>query len=126
MSNLAYQLEIQVQLEYLAEQSSLIDDRYVFAYKIRITNQSNSSVQLLGRHWIIQDANQRVQDVRGQGVIGQQPLINPNESFEYSSGVTIATPVGTMHGSYQMVSADGQRFEVPIPQFKLVMPRVLH
>ncbi len=126
MSNLAYQLEIKVQLEYLAEQSSLIDDRYVFAYKIRITNQSNSSVQLLGRHWIIQDANQRVQDVRGQGVIGQQPLINPNESFEYSSGVTIATPVGTMHGSYQMVSADGQRFEVPIPQFKLVMPRVLH
>lgn len=126
MSNLAYQLEIQVQLEYLAEQSSLIDDRYVFAYKIRITNQSNSSVQLLGRHWIIQDANQRVQDVRGQGVIGQQPLINPNESFEYSSGVTIATPVGTMHGSYQMVSADGHRFEVPIPQFKLVMPRVLH
>lgn len=126
MSNLAYQLEIQVQLEYLAEQSSLIDDRYVFAYKIRITNQSNSSVQLLGRHWVIQDANQRVQDVRGQGVIGQQPLINPNESFEYSSGVTIATPVGTMEGSYQMVSADGHRFEVPIPQFKLVMPRVLH
>jgi len=121
-----YRIEIQVDSEYDAEQSDVAQDRFVFAYTITITNTGNVSAQLISRHWVITDANGQVQEVRGLGVVGEQPLLQPGESFEYTSGCVIATPVGTMHGSYQMVADDGTKFEVPIDEFTLVMPRVLH
>lgn len=121
-----YRIEIQVDSEYDAEQSDVAQDRFVFAYTITITNTGNVSAQLISRHWVITDANGQVQEVRGLGVVGEQPLLQPGESFEYTSGCVIATPIGTMHGSYQMVADDGTKFEVPIDEFTLVMPRVLH
>lgn len=121
-----YRIEIQVNSEYDAEQSDVAQDRFVFAYTITIANTGNVAAQLISRHWIVTDANNQVQEVRGLGVVGEQPLLQPGESFEYTSGCVIATPVGTMHGSYQMVADDGTKFEVPIDEFTLVMPRVLH
>jgi ApaG protein len=98
----------------------------VFAYTITITNTGSVAAQLISRHWIITDAESHVQEVRGDGVVGEQPMLNPNESFEYTSGAAIATPVGTMRGSYQMVARDGVSFDAPIPEFTLAMPRMLH
>ena len=121
-----YRIEVQVGNEYDAEQSDVAQDRFVFAYTITIANTGTVSAQLISRHWVITDANGQVQEVRGLGVVGEQPLLQPGESFEYTSGCVIATPVGTMHGSYQMVADDGTKFEVPIDEFTLVMPRVLH
>jgi ApaG protein len=111
---------------YLAEQSNPDNDRHVFAYTIRIVNTGSVAAQLLSRHWIIADANNQVQEVRGLGVIGEQPTLQPGETYEYSSASMIATPVGTMRGSYQMQALDGTRFETTIPEFTLSMPRVLH
>ena len=119
-------IRVQVQSHYLADQSSPRDDRYVFAYTITITNTGDVPAQLVSRHWIITDSNNQVQEVRGLGVVGEQPRLRPNESFEYTSGTAIATPVGTMRGSYQMVAEDGTHFDAPIPEFTLSMPRVLH
>jgi ApaG protein len=121
-----YRIEIQVKSEYDAEQSDVAQDRFVFAYTITIANTGNVAAQLISRHWVVTDANNQVQEVRGLGVVGEQPLLQPGESFEYTSGCVIATPVGTMYGSYQMVADDGTKFEVPIDEFTLVMPRVLH
>jgi ApaG protein len=98
----------------------------VFAYTITITNTGEVSAQLLSRHWIITDANNLVQEVKGQGVVGAQPKLKPGESFEYSSGSVLTTPVGTMRGAYQMVAEDGTRFDATIPEFTLSAPRVLH
>ena len=121
-----YQISINVNTAYLAEQSDPSADRYVFAYTITIANSGTVSAQLISRHWIITDAENVTQEVKGLGVVGEQPLLRPGESFEYTSGTAMATPVGTMRGTYQMVAEDGNKFEAEIPQFTLSMPRVLH
>jgi ApaG protein len=121
-----FRIKITTEINYLAEQSDEADNRFVFAYTITITNEGDATVKLISRHWIITDANQYVQEVRGQGVVGEQPVLQPNQSFEYTSGTVLATQVGTMSGSYQMVTEDGTKFDAPIPQFVLSVPRVLH
>jgi ApaG protein len=121
-----YQISVSVNTAYLAEQSDPSADRYVFAYTITIANSGTVSAQLISRHWIITDAENVTQEVKGLGVVGEQPLLRPGESFEYTSGTAMATPVGTMRGTYQMVAEDGNKFEAEIPQITLSMPRVLH
>jgi ApaG protein len=121
-----YEISVSARAAFIPEQSDTQHERYVFAYTITITNTGTVPAQLVSRHWIITDANNRVQEVRGLGVVGEQPRLRPNESFEYTSGTAIGTPVGTMRGSYQMVAEDGTQFEAPIPEFALSMPRVLH
>ncbi len=121
-----YHISVNVNTAYLAEQSDPSSDRYVFAYTISIANTGTVSAQLISRHWIITDAENVTQEVKGLGVVGEQPLLRPGESFEYTSGTALATPVGTMHGSYQMVAEDGNKFDAEIPAFTLSMPRVLH
>ena len=112
--------------QYLVEQSDTAANRYVFAYTINISNVGNIAAQLVSRHWLITDANGDVQEVRGLGVVGHQPLLQPGENFEYTSGCALNTPVGTMSGSYQMTAEDGTQFDAPIAEFVLSMPRVLH
>lgn len=119
-------VEIKAISRFLPDQSDPSADRYVFAYHITISNHSEQTVKLLTRHWIITDAEENVQEVRGEGVIGQQPVLRPGESFEYTSGCSIATPVGTMKGSYFMQADDGRQFDAPIAEFTLAMPRTLH
>lgn len=119
-------IQIVALVKHLAEQSDEDDNRYVFSYTITLTNNGENTVQLLSRHWVITDSNNHVQEVRGQGVVGEQPVLRPGQSFEYTSGTVLATPVGTMTGSYQMVTEDGTKFDAPIPQFVLSVPRVLH
>jgi ApaG protein len=121
-----YHISINVNTTYLADQSDPSSDRYVFAYTITIANTGTVSAQLISRHWIITDAENVTQEVKGLGVVGEQPLLRPGESFEYTSGTAMATPVGTMRGSYQMVAEDGNKFDAEIPLFTLSMPRVLH
>ena len=126
MSTKAYNISVKTRTVYIADQSDPASDRYVFAYTISLTNTGSAAAQLISRHWIITDAADKVQEVRGKGVVGEQPHLRPGESFEYTSGSAIATPVGTMRGSYQMVADDGTQFDVTIPEFTLSMPRVLH
>ena len=121
-----YRINIAAQVNFLPEQSDEADNRFVFAYTITITNAGETAVKLVSRHWIITDAHHHVQEVRGQGVVGEQPLLKPNQGFKYTSGTVLATQVGTMSGSYQMVAEDGAEFEALIPQFVLSVPRVLH
>ena len=121
-----YEITVQTKVEFVPDQSDIELERYVFAYTITITNTGTAPAQLISRHWLITDALGEVQEVRGLGVVGEQPLLKPGESFEYTSGCVIATPVGTMRGSYQMVAEDGTKFEAPIDDFTLSMPRVLH
>jgi ApaG protein len=121
-----YDITVTAQSTFVPEQSDAEAGRYVFAYTIKITNVGAVPAQLISRHWIITDSDNRVQEVRGLGVVGEQPLLQPNQSFEYTSGTAIATPVGTMKGSYQMVAEDGVRFDAAIPEFTLSIPRVLH
>jgi ApaG protein len=121
-----YDIAVSAAMQYLADQSDEANGRYVFAYTITIRNMGSVAAQLISRHWIITDAQGLVQEVRGLGVVGSQPLLQPGERFEYTSGASIATPVGTMRGSYQMVAADGTRFEAAIPEFTLSVPRILH
>jgi ApaG protein len=121
-----YEITVSAATQYLAEQSDEAAGRYAFAYTITLRNTGEVAAQLISRHWIITDAQGLVQEVRGLGVVGAQPLLHPGETYEYTSGASIATPVGTMRGSYQMVAEDGTRFEAPIPQFTLSVPRVLH
>ncbi len=121
-----YDITVGTTTQYLAEQSDESADKYVFAYTITIRNTGNTSAQLISRHWIITDARGQVQEVRGLGVVGAQPLLQPGESFEYTSGTSITTPVGTMRGTYQMVGEDGARFDAAVPEFTLSVPRVLH
>jgi ApaG protein len=121
-----YAIGVSAATQYLAEQSDEAAGRYVFAYTITLRNTGTVAAQLISRHWVITDAQGLVQEVRGLGVVGAQPLLQPGESFEYTSGASIATAVGTMKGSYQMVAEDGTRFEAPIPEFTLSVPRVLH
>ena len=121
-----YQISVNVDTTYLAEQSDPAADRYVFSYTVTIANDGTVAAQLISRHWIITDAENVTQEVKGLGVVGEQPLLQPGESFEYTSGTAMATPVGTMHGTYQMVAEDGVKFDAEIPKFTLSMPRVLH
>ena len=121
-----HEITVITRTAYIPEQSEPDGGRYVFAYTVTIKNTGSVSAQLISRHWIITDANNQVQEVRGLGVVGEQPLLKPDESFEYTSGTAIATPVGTMRGSYQMAAEDGMQFDAPIPEFTLSMPRVLH
>ncbi len=121
-----YRINISARVNYLAEQSNEADGRFVFAYTIQLTNAGQVAVQLISRHWIITDATHQVQEVRGKGVVGEQPTLKPGQSFEYSSGTVLATQVGTMAGSYRMLAEDGTEFDAPIPRFVLSIPRVLH
>lgn len=125
-NNSPNKIQIIALVKHIAEQSDEADNRYVFSYSITITNNGDTPVQLLSRHWVITDSNSQVQEVRGQGVVGEQPVIKPGQSFGYTSGTVISTPVGTMMGSYQMISEDGRKFDAAIPQFVLSVPRVLH
>ena len=121
-----HEFTVETDPQYLAEQSDPAADRYVFAYTIYVRNTGEVTAQLVSRHWIITDANDRVQEVRGPGVVGEHPILKPGESFEYTSGIPLDTPVGRMRGSYQCVGEDGTAFEVPIAEFILAMPRTLH
>ena len=121
-----YEITVAVETHYIAEQSDPAINRHVFAYAVTISNSGNVPAQLISRHWIIINADGHKQEVRGLGVVGHQPLLEPGQSFEYTSGCQLATPVGTMKGSYQMTAEDGVQFEVPIAEFVLSMPRVLH
>ena len=126
MADKKHDISVTSRTAFIPDQSDLESGRYVFAYTITITNTGSVPAQLVSRHWIITDSNDQVQEVRGLGVVGEQPTLRPNESFQYTSGTAIATPVGTMRGSYQMVAEGGVQFEAPIPEFTLSMPRVLH
>lgn len=121
----AHPIAIDVSTRYLDEQSEPDEGRYVFAYTIRITNRGDRPAQLRRRHWVITDSNGKVQEVRGDGVVGEQPLLPPGESFEYTSGAIIETPVGTMQGAYRMHGEDGEAFDAPIAPFTLAIPGIL-
>lgn len=121
-----YELSVNVVPRYLPEQSDPARQQYVFAYTVRITNTGSAPVQVISRHWIITDGDQRTEEVRGLGVVGQQPLLPPGDTFEYTSGCPLPTPVGTMRGTYYCVGENGIPFEVAIPEFMLAMPRTLH
>lgn len=119
-------IRIQVATSYVDDQSEPDSDRYVFAYTITISNDGDVAAQLLSRHWVITDANGKVQEVSGDGVVGEQPYLNPGERFRYSSGAVIETPVGAMQGLYRMKSDNGRDFDAPIPPFTLAVPGLLH
>jgi ApaG protein len=121
-----YHIRVEVETSYLEHQSEPREHRYVFAYTITIRNEGEVPAKLLTRHWIITDANGRVQEVRGDGVVGEQPHLAPGEGFRYSSAAQIETPVGAMQGSYQMLADDGAQFDAPIAAFRLAVPRLLH
>jgi ApaG protein len=124
--NNKYDISVKAVATFVPEQSDEQENRYVFAYTITITNTGGVAAQLIRRHWIITDASNQIQEVSGLGVVGEQPYLRPGESFQYSSGSSIATPVGTMRGTYQMVAEDGTKFDADIPEFVLSVPRVLH
>ena len=126
MENKKYEIRIEVATNYVVDQSEPDVGRYVFAYTITIENLSDVAARLLSRHWVITDANGKVQEVSGDGVVGEQPHLNPGESFRYSSGAVLETPVGAMQGSYRMEADNGTNFEAPIPPFTLAGPGVLH
>ena len=119
-------IRVIVETAFLEGQSDPTQDRYVFSYTITIRNNSNSAAQLLNRHWIITDANGKTREVKGEGVVGEQPYLQPGEGFKYSSGAIIETPVGSMHGRYQMVTDHGEKFFAPIKPFTLAIPGALH
>lgn len=120
-----YRIRVDVETSYLEEQSDPRERKFVFAYTITLRNEGRVPAKLLTRHWIITDANGKVQEVRGDGVVGEQPHLKPGQGFRYSSGAMIETPVGAMQGSYQMVADDGARFDAPIAPFRLAMPGIL-
>lgn len=122
----AYQVSVSVATQYLAEQSDPDQGNYVFSYTITIKNTGSVATQLISRHWIITDAKNEVQEVKGLGVVGHQPLLQPGQGFEYTSGSSLTTPHGSMKGNYFCVAEDGHQFEVEIPEFVLSLPRSLH
>ena len=122
----SYKIKVSVDTTYLESQSDMDDDRYVFAYTVTIQNNGEVPAKLLTRHWVITDSNGKTQEVRGDGVVGEQPHLKPGEGFQYTSGTMLETPVGTMHGSYQMKADDGTEFDAEIELFTLAAPRVLH
>ena len=122
----AYEFSVDVRTQYLAEQSDPGQGNYLFSYTITIKNTGSVAAQLISRHWVIADASNRLQEVRGLAVVGHQPLLKPGEMFEYTSGTQLATATGSMYGEYFCVAEDGHRFEVKIPEFVLSLPRTLH
>ncbi len=121
-SALTHGIRVTVRSQYLSEQSSPEQRRYVFAYTVAISNEGTSPAQLRTRHWVITDGHGKIEEVRGDGVIGEQPRLAPGERFQYTSGCVLETPIGTMHGSYQMMRDDGSWFDAEIGTFSLVMP----
>ncbi|MDQ3288416.1 MAG: Co2+/Mg2+ efflux protein ApaG [Pseudomonadota bacterium] len=126
MEHSEHPIDIQVSTRYLDDESEPDKGRFVFAYTIRIHNAGPAAARLLSRRWLISDANGKVQQVEGEGVVGEQPWLRPGDRFEYTSGAVLETSVGTMQGHYTMVSDDGTRFDAPVPQFILAVPRTLH
>lgn len=122
----AYEIKVKVESFYIAEQSAPELRRFIFAYKISISNTGLVAAKLLSRHWIIADGNGKIEEVKGPGVVGEYPHLNPGEEYSYTSGAMIETPVGTMRGTYHMIADDGVLFEAEIPQFTLSIPRTLH
>ena len=125
-NNSTHKITVKVDPFYIEDQSAPDENRYVFAYTVNIQNTGTVAAKLLTRHWIITDANGKIQEVRGQGVVGEQPYLRPGEGFQYTSGAVLDTAVGTMHGSYQMVGEDGNQFYAEIPLFTLSVPPTLH
>ncbi len=125
MSN-PHDIQVSVAARFLDEHSAPQDQRFAFAYTITIRNEGSVPAQLVSRHWVITHGNGKVEEVRGPGVVGEQPHLDPGQAFEYTSGAIIETPVGTMQGSYHMVADDGTAFDAPIPRFTLSIPRTLH
>ena len=121
-----HMITVDVDTRYLEDQSDPDEGRFVFAYTITIRNRGEVPARLLTRHWVITDANGKVQEVRGEGVVGEQPHLKPGQGFRYTSGAVLETPVGAMQGSYQMLTDDGVRFDAPIPPFTLAMPGTIH
>ncbi len=121
-----YTIDVQVESRFVPDQSKPGDNRYVFAYTVTLRNAGSMPARLLTRHWIITDANGKVEEVRGEGVVGEQPWMRPGDDYEYTSGAVLETAVGVMGGSYQMLADDGTHFEAPIPSFTLSIPRTLH
>jgi ApaG protein len=126
MEQAQHKIRVEVDTSYLEDQSDPKERRYVFSYTITIRNEGSVPARLLTRHWIITDSNGKVQEVRGDGVVGEQPYLKPGQGFRYSSGAVLETPVGAMQGSYQMVADDGEQFDAPIAAFRLAMPGLLH
>ncbi|MGN2254480.1 Co2+/Mg2+ efflux protein ApaG [Frateuria sp. GZRe12] len=122
----SYTIDVQVETRFVPDQSKPHDNRYVFAYTVTLHNAGDVPARLLTRHWVITDANGKVEEVRGEGVVGDQPWMRPGDRYQYSSGAVLDTAVGTMRGSYQMLADDGTHFETPIPPFTLSIPRTLH
>lgn len=125
-TNMSQSITVDVDTLYIESESSPVNSQYVFAYTITITNDGTEAAKLLTRHWVITDANGHVEEVRGDGVVGEQPHLKPGEGFQYTSGAVLKTPVGTMSGSYQMVTDNGRNFDAVIPEFILTSPRTLH
>ena len=123
---MSQQINVDVDTLYIESESSPVNSQYVFAYTITITNTGTEAAQLMTRHWVITDANGHIEEVRGDGVVGEQPYLKPGEGFQYTSGAVLKTPVGTMSGSYQMVTDSGNNFDAEIPEFILSSPRTLH
>ncbi len=121
-----FRIHIHIETAYLEAQSEPEEQRFVFSYTITIRNEGTQAAQLVSRHWLITDSNGKTQEVRGKGVVGEQPHLRPGQSFRYSRGAIIETPVGTMQGSYQMRSDEGLTFDAPIPAFRLAMPGIVH
>ena len=125
-ANDKHEIQIDVRTVFLPGQSAPDENRYVFAYTVTITNSGSVPARLMTRHWVITDANDQTREVRGEGVVGEQPYLLPGSSFQYTSGTILETPVGTMRGSYQMIADDGTEFDAEIPSFTLSIPRTLH
>ena len=117
---------VDVQTQYIEEQSNPDSDRYVFAYTVTIENHGQRAATLLNRHWLITDANGKIQEVRGEGVVGEQPLLAPGDQYQYTSGTILETPVGAMQGEYEMIDDDGRHFLAPIEPFSLSVPGLVH
>ena len=126
MSVKPYDVSVDVEPAYLAEQSDPSNQHYVFAYTVTIKNNGSIPAKLLTRHWIITDGDGETQEVIGEGVVGETPHLQPGENFRYTSGTMMKTPIGTMHGSYQMLADDGVNFDAEIPSFSLTVPQMLH
>mgnify|MGYP003481647257 FL=1 len=122
----AHRIRVDVSTKYVEDQSNPGEGRFVFAYTITIRNEGTQPARLVTRHWLITDANGKVQEVVGDGVVGEQPHLQPGQGFRYSSGAILETPVGAMQGKYHMVADDGEQFDAPIAPFRLAMPGVLH
>ncbi len=122
----AHNIDVSVDSAFVEGQSNEGQDRFVFAYTVTIHNTGEVPAKLMTRHWIITDSNGKIQEVRGEGVVGEQPYLRPGEAFQYTSGTMLETPVGTMQGSYQMIADDGTEFDAEISPFTLAAPRILH